>query len=224
LIPGTLNVATTTAVVAEAFIFMTLVKVDILTLVSMIVCSMVGAYFGAAIVSKLPEMKIQIAMGSALLVVAGLMLCGFFGVFKMGGSAIGLTGFKLFIGCAVCFVLGITNCVGIGMYAPIMALAFAIGLSPLVAFPLMMGSTAFLQPIASSKFIKEGAYHRKASLAFSIFGVVGVFIAAFIVKSLPVDILKRLVFVVVIYTSATMFRSAFKKKKLSDESGMVEAQ
>lgn len=213
LIPGTLNVATTTSVVAEAFIFMTIVKVDILTLVSMIVCSMAGAYFGAGIVSKLPEKKIQLAMGSALIAVAILMLCGFLEVFPMDGNAIGLTGIKLLIGCVVCFILGITNCVGIGMYAPIMALAFALGLSPLVAFPLMMGSTAFLQPICSVKFIKEGVYHRKASLAFSIFGVIGVLIAAYVVKSLPVDVLKRVVFIVVLYTSANMFKSALSKNK-----------
>lgn len=214
LIPGTLNVATTTSVVAEALIFMTIVKVDILTLVLMIAFSMVGAYCGAGIVSKLPEKKIQLAMGTALIAVAILMLCGFLEVFPMEGKAIGLTGIKLAIGCVVCFILGITNCVGIGMYAPIMALSFALGLSPLVAFPLMMGSTAFLQPICSLKFIKEGVYHRKASLAFSIFGVVGVLIAAYIVKSLPVDILKRVVFVVVLYTSANMFRSALKKDKV----------
>lgn len=212
-IPGTLNVATTTSVVAEALIFMSIVKVDILTLVLMIGCSMIGAYFGAGIVSKLPEKKIQIAMGSALIVVASLMLCGFLEVFPMNGDAIGLTGIKLVIGCAVCFVLGITNCVGIGMYAPIMALSFALGLSPLVAFPLMMGSTAFLQPVCSAKFIKEGTYNRKAALAFSIFGVMGVLIAAYIVKTLPMDILKRVVFVVVIYTSVNMFRSALKKNK-----------
>ncbi|MGL5695062.1 MAG: sulfite exporter TauE/SafE family protein [Peptostreptococcaceae bacterium] len=213
LIPGTLNVATTTSVVAEALIFMTIVKVDILTLVLMIAFSMLGAYLGAGIVSKLPEKKIQLAMGTALIAVAILMLCGFLEVFPMEGKAIGLTGIKLVIGCVVCFVLGITNCVGIGMYAPIMALSFALGLSPLVAFPLMMGSTAFLQPICSLKFIKEGVYHRKASLAFSIFGVVGVLIAAYIVKTLPVDILKIVVFIVVLYTSANMFRSALKKDK-----------
>ncbi|WP_343348993.1 sulfite exporter TauE/SafE family protein [Terrisporobacter petrolearius] len=217
LIPGTLNVATTTSVVTEALIFMTIVKVDILTLVLMIASSMLGAYFGAGIVSKLPEKKIQLTMGTALVAVALLMLCGFLEVFPMEGKLIGLTGIKLAIGCGVCFVLGITNCVGIGMYAPIMALSFALGLSPLVAFPLMMGSTAFLQPICSVKFIKEGVYHRKASLAFSIFGVIGVLIAAYIVKSLPIDILKRVVFVVVLYTSANMFRSALKKNKSTQE-------
>lgn len=213
MIPGTLNVATTTSVVMEALIFMTLVKVDILTLVLMIGFSMLGAYFGASIVSKLPEVKIQFAMGAALVIVAFLMLAGFLNIFPMGGAAIGLRGVKLVIGCTVCFILGITNCVGIGMYAPIMALSFAIGLSPLVAFPLMMGSTAFLQPVASAKFIKEGMYHRKASLAYSIFGVLGVLVAAFIVKSLPINVLKILVFIVVIYTALMMFRSAIKSTK-----------
>ena len=75
----------------------------------------------------------------------------------------------------------------------------------------MMGSCAFLMPVASAKFIKEGAYNRKAALAISILGSIGVFIAAFIVKSLPLDMLKWLVMVVVLYTSVIMLRQGFSK-------------
>ena len=99
---------------------------------------------------------------------------------------------------------------GIGLYAPCMALVFALGLSPAIAFPIMMGSCAFLMPAASVKFVKEGAYDRKASMAITVFGVVAVLIAAYIVKSLPLDILKWLVVVVIIYTSAMMFKSYAK--------------
>lgn len=100
---------------------------------------------------------------------------------------------------------------GIGLYAPCMALVFALGMSPKVAFPIMMGSCAFLMPVASAKFVKEGAYDRKASMAITLFGAVGVLIAAYIVKSLPLKILTWLVIVVILYTSVMMFRSATKK-------------
>ena len=36
------------------------------------------------------------------------------------------------------------------------ALVFALGMSPQVAFPIMMGSCAFLMPPASFKFISKG--------------------------------------------------------------------
>jgi len=76
----------------------------------------------------------------------------------------------------------------------------------------MMGSCAFLMPPASAKFIKEGAYNRKASFSMAISGTIAVLMAAFIIKSLPLDILRWIVFCVIIITSVTMLQSAFRKK------------
>jgi uncharacterized membrane protein YfcA len=118
---------------------------------------------------------------------------------------------KLVIAVVVNFILGALMTAGIGLYAPCMALVFALGLSPQVAFPIMMGSCAFLMPPASIKFIKEGAYNRKAAVAMAIPGMIAVLIAALIVKSLPLDTLRWLVIVVIIYTSIVMLRAAFFK-------------
>jgi uncharacterized membrane protein YfcA len=90
------------------------------------------------------------------------------------------------------------------------------GLSPKVAFPIMMGSCAFLMPPASVRFIKEGAYNKKASMAITIGGLVGVFIAAYIVKSLPIKILTYLVIVVVTYTAFTLLRDSRKAAKQAE--------
>ncbi len=102
--------------------------------------------------------------------------------------------------------------VGIGLYAPCMALVYALGMSPLVAFPIMMGSCAFLTPPASAKFIKEGAYNRKAAVSMAIPGAIAVLIAAFVVKSLPLDALRWVVIVVIVYTAVVMLRSARRSK------------
>ena len=212
IIPGTLNVANCIPVVTEALIFITVIKVDITTLVAMIVSATAGSYFGAGIVAKLPEKKIQVGMGAALLVVALVMMAGLLKIMPIGGEAIALTGVKLVIGVVGNFIIGALMCIGIGSYAPCMALVFALGLSPKVAFPIMMGSCAFLEPVAAIKFVKEGAYHRKVSLATNLAGVVGVLIAAYIVKELPLNILKWVVVFVIIFTSLIMFRSATKKK------------
>ena len=221
-IPGTLNVANCLPVVTEALIFMTIVEVETFTLVTVILSAIVGAYFGAGLVSKLPERKIQLAMGTALLVVAVIMTCSILGIMPAGGDEIGLSGIPLIIACVGSFILGITNCLGIGSYAPMMGMVFALGLSPRVAFPLMMGSAAFLQPVASAMFVKEGAYNKKVSMAITIFGIIGVIIAAYIVKELPVDILRKLVVAVVLITSADMFRSALKKPKQQLEESKTE--
>jgi uncharacterized membrane protein YfcA len=78
----------------------------------------------------------------------------------------------------------------------------------------MMGSCAFLMPPASVKFIREGAYNRKAAMAMAIPGMIAVLIAALIVKSLPLDTLRWVVMVVILYTSAVMLRAAFPPRKM----------
>ncbi len=157
--------------------------------------------------------KVQFGMGVALIIVALVMLAGQLKLMPAGGDAVGLQGVKLIVAIIGNFILGALMTLGIGLYAPCMALVYALGMSPKVAFPIMMGSCAFLMPAASLKFVKEGAYDRKASMAITIFGLVGVFIAYYLVKSLPLDILKWLVIVVIIYTAAMMFNSASKAKK-----------
>lgn len=212
-IPGTLNASCTIPVAIEALIFITVIKVDPVTLFSMLAAATVGAVVGAGIVSKLDEKKIQLGMGVALLIVALVMLAQQLNLMPPGGNAIGLTGTKLIIAVVANFILGALMTLGIGLYAPCMALVFALGMSPKIAFPIMMGSCAFLMPAAAAKFVKEGAYDRKASMAITIFGTIGVFIAAYIVKELPLNVLKWLVIIVIIYTSTMMFKSANKAKK-----------
>ncbi|AVQ39313.1 MULTISPECIES: sulfite exporter TauE/SafE family protein [Clostridium] len=212
-LPGTLNVACTVPVAMEAILFINGIEVEPITLFSLLISATVGAVVGAGVVSKLDEKKVQFGMGVALIIVALVMLAGQLKLMPAGGDAVGLQGVKLIVAIIGNFILGALMTLGIGLYAPCMALVYALGMSPKVAFPIMMGSCAFLMPAASLKFVKEGAYDRKASMAITIFGLVGVFIAYYLVKSLPLDILKWLVIVVIIYTAAMMFNSASKAKK-----------
>jgi len=212
VLPGTLNVSNTIPVLIQALIFIQIVEVESITLISMLLSAAAGAILGAGIVAKLPVKKIQLTMGFALLVTAFFMLSGQMSWIQGGGEAIGLTGGKLALAIGANFILGAFMTVGIGLYAPCMALVYALGMSPLVAFPIMMGSCAFLMPPASAKFIKEGAYNRKASVSMAIPGIIAVLIAAFLVKSLPLNTLRWVVIVVIIYTSLVMFKSALNSR------------
>lgn len=209
VIPGTLNVSNTLPVLVQALIFITIIEVEPVTLILMLVSATIGAILGAGIISKFSEKKIRIVMGVALLVTAVFMLARNLDWIQGGGDAIGLQNGKLVIAIVVNFFLGALMTAGIGLYAPCMALVFALGMSPKVAFPIMMGSCAFLMPPASVRFIREGAYNRKAAIAMAIPGVVAVLFAAFIVKSLPLDILRWVVIVVILYTSVIMLRAAY---------------
>jgi uncharacterized membrane protein YfcA len=213
LLPGTLNVANTIPVLIQALIFITIIEVESTTLILMLMSAAGGAILGADIVSKMSEKHIQIIMGIALLITAFFMFAGKMEWIKGGGSDIGLSGYKLAIAVIMNFILGALMTAGIGLYAPCMALVFALGLSPQVAFPIMMGSCAFLMPPASIQFIKKGAYNRKAALGMALPSIIAVLIAALVVKSLPLDTLRWVVLFVIVYTSIVMLKSAFKKEK-----------
>jgi uncharacterized membrane protein YfcA len=214
IIPGTMNVGNTIATVTQAFIFMTAVKVEPITLVSMSIAAPTGAVLGAGIVAKMPRRKIQLGMGIGLLVVALTILAGLLKLMPLGGEAIGLTGWKLALVVVMSFIFGALQTIGVGFYAPCMAMVYALGMHPRTAFPIMMTATAMLMAAGSTRFVKENAYDRKAAISLSIAGVVGVFLAAFVVKSLPLTVLKWVVCGVVLYTSIWMFLSA-RKKELS---------
>ncbi|MEI8099749.1 MAG: sulfite exporter TauE/SafE family protein [Sediminibacterium sp.] len=212
LIPGTMNVANTIPVLIQAIIFIKIIEVEPTTLLVMFITATIGATIGAGIVSKLSENKIRLTMSIALLITAGFMFAKNMHFIQGQGNAIGLDGSKLVIAAVVNFFLGAMMTVGVGLYAPCMAVVFLLGLSPQVAFPIMMGSCAFLMPPASYKFIKAGAYHRKAALGMALPSIVAVLIAAFIVKSLPLDTLRWVVLVIVVYTSLSMLYSLVKKQ------------
>jgi uncharacterized membrane protein YfcA len=208
VIPGTKNVGNTIPTVTQALIFMSVVAVSPVTLASMAAAAPAGAVLGAGVVSKMSRRKIQLGMGFGLLAVALIMFADRLQWLPLGGEAIGLTGWKLAVAVVVSFVFGALQTIGVGFYAPCMATVFALGMHPKTAFPIMMTATAMLMAAGSARFVKEKAYDPKAALAMTTFGVLGVLLAAYVVKSLPLDVLKWVVLGVVLYTSAVMFFSA----------------
>jgi len=207
-IPGTLNVGHTLPTVAEAIIFIAIVSVAPVTLITLIAAAVIGSWLGAGVVAKWPRRYVQVGMGIALLVAAGLFIEKSAGGMPSGGHSLELHGTLLAIGIIGNFILGALMTLGIGLYAPAMIMVSLLGMSPLAAFPIMMGSCAFLMPVCSWRFIRFDAYTVRAALGLAIGGVPGVLLAAYVVKSLPLHWLYVLVAIVVVYTAAMMLRSA----------------
>lgn len=215
LIPGTLNVGHTLGTITQALIFIQIVQVAPTTLLPMILTAGAGAWLGTAIVGSLPRFQIRIGMGSALLIAAMIMLCSLLGLLPAGLDALELTGWKWWVGVIGNFILGLLMPLGIGLYAPCMILVSLLGMSPLAAFPIMMGSCAFLMPISSLGFINNQKYLPSAALGLAIGGVPAVLLAAYIVKSLPLDYVRWIVVLVVSIVGLTMLNSARTEYKQS---------
>jgi uncharacterized membrane protein YfcA len=220
LIPGTLNVGHTIPTIAEAFIYTAVIAVDPWTLIFMIAAAVAGAYLGSGIVAKWPKRNVQIGMGSALIAAAILftyrnlpsitgnpnLLSG------LDNGTLDLQGAKLAIGLVGNFVLGALMTLGIGMYAPSMILVGLLGMNAKSAFPIMMGSCAFLMPVSSARFVKAEAYSLRPAMALAIGGLPGVLIAAFIVKDMPLEYVRWLVVGVVLIAATMMLRSAARNE------------
>jgi uncharacterized membrane protein YfcA len=208
LMPGTLNVGHALSTIAQAFIYTKLVPVDPTTLILMIVAASIGSWVGVGVVVHWPRRKIQIGMGIALLGAAALMLMTQLNIVPGGGDALGLTGIRLALGLAGNFVLGVLMMLGIGLYAPCMILVSLLGMAPTAAFPIMMGSCAFLMPISSVRFVRTRTYDVRAALGLALGGLPAVLIAAYVVQSMSLGAVRWLVVVVVVYTSLNMLVTA----------------
>ena len=212
-VPGTLNVGHALPTITQAFIYITIIEVDMTTLVLLIAASVVGAFLGAGMVAAWPRHKVQIGMGLALLAAAIFFMMTNLGLFPPGGDTLGLAGGRLGLGVAGNFLLGALMTLGIGLYAPCMILVALLGMNPRAAFPIMMGSCAFLMPVGSMRFISKGSYSFGPALGLALGGIPGTLIAAFIVRSLSMTAVRWLVVAVVIYASTAMLRSAFSEKR-----------
>ena len=223
LIPGTLNVGHNASAFVETAIFVTSVAVDPFLLAAMVASATAGAWLGAGTVSRLPRRSIQLFMGAALLTAATFFAIANLGAFPVGGDAMSLPGWRFGVAVVVNFVLGALMSVGIGAYAPCMVLLALLGLNPLGAYPIMMGTCGLVQPAASLRFFKTGRFAWGTSLGLTMGGVLGVLVAVFIVKHLDLKTLRWLVMIVVAYAAVSMLRSALRAQPVAAAGGAAPA-
>lgn len=215
-LPGTLNTECVVPVAVMALCYISVITCDPVTLIVAIVCQVVGSYVSPRFVVKLPANKIKVGVCIGLIIVALIILAGKVGIYPSGGEAEGFAGAKLIIFGVLMFVYGALNNIGIGSYALTQATVYAMGLNPAVAFPIMMGACTFSVPVGSMQFIKYDSYSRKQTFFTSIFGLIGVLIAVYVVKSLDTELLKWIVLVVIVYSVITMLLSLRNKEAAAE--------
>ena len=207
-IPATLNVGHALPTIAQALIFIKLVKVDPLLLAACIVAAVAGSLVGAPIVQRTPVRVVQGFVGVALLIAAALYAAANLDLMPIGGDALALSGGWFVVAIIAHFVLGVLMMFGIGLYAPSLVTLSLLGLNPAAAFPIMMGACAFLMPISALGFVRSERIDLRVILGIAIGGIPAVLLAAFVVKSLPLVWLRWGVVVVVLYAAIMLLRGA----------------
>jgi uncharacterized membrane protein YfcA len=214
VIPGTLNVGHALPVVTQALFFIGAIAVDPVQMALLIVVSVAGGWVGAGVVASLSRRAVQLGMGCALLIAAMFMMLGMLGQVPAGGAALALTPRAFAFALAVNAILGALVTLGIGNYAPSLIMFSLLGMDPRAAFPIMMGSGAFVATIAGVRFVAANRLHWRAALGLTLGGIPGVIVAAWLVRSLPLDALRWLVLVVVAYASVTLLRAGLRDDAL----------
>jgi len=210
LIPSTMLVGHSLPSILQAFIFLILLglMVDPVLIVGCGLALMFGGLLGAPMVARAKIWVVQAAVSVALLIAASLYTLSNLHMMPAGGLASELP-ITLTVAAIVCnFLFGVLLNFGIGHYAPSLVMLSLMGLDPRLAFPIMATGGAMTIAGAGTRHVLAGNADLKIAVGIVIGGVPAVFLAAFIVKSMPLETLRWLVIVVVLYAAAVMARAA----------------
>lgn len=211
VIPSTMLVGHTLPTMAQAIVFLVLlgVLVDPVLLIGCGVALLAGAMLGAPLVTKMRVWLVQLIVGAALILAAVLYAASNLHWIPAGGTASSLPPASMVVAIAANFVFGVLLNFGIGHYAPSLILFSLMGMDPRLVFPIMAGGGALAATGASARHINIGKIDVGIALGLALGGIPAVLVAAFVVKSMPVEMLRWLIIVVVLYTAAVMLRAAW---------------
>lgn len=215
LIPSTMLVGHSLPSILQAFIFLVLLGllVDPILIVGCALALMFGGLVGAPIVSRTRVWMIQLVVGIALVIAATLYAMSNLQLMPAGGTASGLPLYLTITAIAVNFVLGILLNFGIGHYAPSLVMLSLMGLDPRLAFPVMATGGALTIAGAGTRHVIIGQLDLRIAVGIVIGGIPAVVVAAFIIKEMPLEALRWLVAVVVLYAAAVMLRAAWTGRR-----------
>ena len=210
LVPCTMLVGHTLPTMTQAVIFLVLlgVFVDPVLLVGCVIALLMGGLLGAPLVARAQVWVVQVVVGLALLVAATLYTLTNLQLMPGGGTAASLPPLLLLTAIAANFVMGSLLNFGVGNYAPTLVMLSLMGMDPRLCFPIMAAGAALTAAGASVRHISMGEIDLRIALGMALGGIPAVLVAAFFVKSMPVEILRWLVIAVVLYTAIVMLRAS----------------
>jgi uncharacterized membrane protein YfcA len=215
LIPQTMLVGHGLPTLAEAIIFLILlgVSVDPVLLVGCMIAILMGGLLGAPLVTRTRVWIIQLVVAIALLVAAAAYAATNLHMMPGGGAASSLPLTLTVIAIVANFIFGVLLNYGVGNYAPTLVMLSLMGMDPRLSFPIMAGGASLVVAGAGARHIAIGQINFRIVIAMAIGGVPAVLVAAFIVKTMPIEMLRWLVIVVVLYAAIVMFRAALAGRK-----------
>jgi len=210
LIPPTMLVGLTPPAMTESIIFLILlgVKVDPVLLFGCAIAVLLGGLVGAPLVAQAKVWIVQLVVAIGLILAAIAYAMTNLHLFPGGGTAAALPLGLTIAAIVANFGFGILLNFGVGNYAPTLVTLSLMGMDPRLIFPIMAAGAAVMGAGACVRHIQMGRMDLKVVVGLAIGGVPAVLVAAFIVKTMPLELLRWLVIIVVAYAAAVMGRAA----------------
>jgi hypothetical protein len=215
LIPPTMLVGLTPAVMVESIIFLILlgVLVDPVLLFGCAIAVFMGGLVGVPLVARARVWVVQAVVAVGLVLAATAYAMTNLHLFPGGGMEHGLPLTLTIVAIVANFCFGILANFGVGNYAPTLVMLSLMGMDPKLCFPIMAAGGSLMGAGASVRHIRIGEVDLRIVLGLAIGGIPAVLVAAFIVKSMPLDVLRWLVFAVVLYAAAVIGKAALKGRR-----------
>jgi len=225
LIPPTLVVGLTIAAVVESVIFLVKlgVKVDPVLLVGCILACTTGGLIGVPLVHRTRVWIVQLVVGIGLLLAAIAYGMTNLHLFPGGGTAAGLPISLTIVAIVANFIIGILLNYGVGNYAPTLVMLSLMGMDPRLCFPVMAGAAALMGATAGIRHVNTGNLDLRVVIGLTIGGIPAVFVAAYLVVTMPLEILRWMVLFVVLYAAAIMFQASMRGRREHKAEGATAA-
>ena len=210
LIPPTMLVGLTPPAMTESVIFLILlgVRVDPVLLFGCAIAVLLGGLVGAPLVAQARVWVVQLVVAIGLVLAAIAYAMTNLHLFPGGGTAASLPMGLTIAAISANFAFGVLLNFGVGNYAPTLVTLSLMGMDPRLVFPIMAAGAAVMGAGACVRHIQMGQMNLKVVIGLALGGVPAVLVAAFIVKTMPLELLRWLVIVVVLYAAAVMGRAA----------------
>jgi hypothetical protein len=215
LIPPTLLAGLTPPAMAQSVIFLILlgVLVDPVLLFGCAMATFVGGLVGVPLVARARVWVVQMTVAVGLFLAASAYAMTNLHLFPAGGTASGLPPLQTSIAIVASFGMGMLANFGVGNYAPTLVMLSLMGMDPRLCFPIMATGGSLMGAGAGIRHLNIGEVDLRIVLGLALGGIPAVIVAALVVKSMPLELLRWLVLVVVLYAAIILLRAALTGRR-----------
>lgn len=200
--------------VLESFFFMSLIDVDLTTLLTLIAGTSIGGLLGGFFIIQLNRQAIRLTMMYSFALIIFLLMAHQFHLLPLDGALIELHSWNLVLGFLAMVAGGALASAGVGLFVMVQGVLFLMNISPALAFPIMTTASAMQQPLTTIVFLQQNKIPLKKTLILSLSGCIGVLIAIPIFMQLTIAWLHSLLLFILTYNFFTVGRNYWRSRSL----------